>query len=167
MSNQDKDKNLNRLHASLEDLSQAINFVKLALDRRFHQSSDPQDRLIGNAINTSIIISYWRPFSGNRGSDQMTKTLSDHHIRSYSEEQNLMHQKIKDFRNTIYAHTDDSTCKVRALPVLNDGIYRAKRQIVFTPLSNEELRLIEHMLNTTCCSIGNNIMKLQNSRTSH
>ncbi|WP_144395600.1 hypothetical protein [Pleionea sediminis] len=83
-----------RRHFSIEDISQALSFLKLV------DSVDNKD--VRLALETAAVISYSRPFSGNNEHLFATSRPS----LSFCEEKRKLHEKILRLRHEVYAHSD-------------------------------------------------------------
>jgi hypothetical protein len=79
----DKPIRLSRLNIFLFDFHEARRFADYILTRDLHKSKDPQSktRLVHLAFNTSLIVSYCRPFHGSNDQKGARKvSLSQGHL---------------------------------------------------------------------------------------
>ncbi|HED39679.1 MAG TPA: hypothetical protein ENJ13_04545 [Chromatiales bacterium] len=66
-----------------------------------------QKRVIGEALNSGMIISYARPFSGNdKSSESKVPDLPRRYLRLLSEENKKVHDDLMEARNISVAHSE-------------------------------------------------------------
>jgi hypothetical protein len=107
---------LPRSYIYLKDFNQARRFAAYILERRLHErkKTEParaRQQLVHLAFNTSLIISYSRPFTGNynfKGQDKSSLKGSEHDVLKAGVEVEL-HRRILDLRNRAYAHSEAGT----------------------------------------------------------
>ena len=107
---------LPRSYIYLKDFNQARRFAAYILERRLHErkKTEParaRQQLVHLAFNTSLIISYSRPFTSNsnfKGQDKSSLKGSEREVLKEGVEIEL-HRRILDLRNRAYAHSDAST----------------------------------------------------------
>jgi hypothetical protein len=99
-----------RMLLSAWDLSTAAEYASLLIDllkQRSVERGVPQQLI--NALHTALIVTYARPFSGNRSDGQTAATVSLRTLFKMSAEQRLLHRMLLDQRNRAVAHSDPST----------------------------------------------------------
>lgn len=100
---------LERLIISEGDLLQARRFAEFILRKNLHDRSTDyeEQKLIHLAFNTSLIVSYSRPFTGNKGiSGGKQPSIGLHLLEALSIEEKKLHESLTQSRDTEYAHSD-------------------------------------------------------------
>lgn len=67
-----------------------------------------EDTVLATSLTTTLVVSYMRPFTGNRGLDGKTnerETISPVRF-SFSDEEKRLHKKLGLARNQFFAHSD-------------------------------------------------------------
>src|SRR6185295_7173292 len=57
---------LPRLYIYRQDFRDALSFAAYILDNHFHTKKSEKQQLVHQALNTSLIMAYSRPFTGNK-----------------------------------------------------------------------------------------------------
>ena len=109
---------LPRLYIDRFDLHAALKFATYILKEDLHDKKKrKKDKdLLHAAFNTSLIISYSRPFSGNRNFKGEPKPSLDEGI--YADLNNAeteLHKKVLNLRDTAYAHSDARAHRIATL----------------------------------------------------
>jgi len=99
----------------LGDFKQAQAFARHILKKKWQQSltETPVQSLEHTAFNTSLIVSYARPFSNNkslRGASESSLRKQDVEVLNEVEAQ--LHSRVLDLRNTVIAHSDGPALRV-------------------------------------------------------
>ena len=97
---EDEKKLFKRLVISRWDLEQARRFAQLILLKQ----DLSKDML--SALNTALIIAYWRPFSGNVPTSDTTAMLPNRYLNSFSPSEKTLHGHLRNLRNKAIAHSD-------------------------------------------------------------
>lgn len=100
---------LPRLDIDQNDLREALKFATYIIKEALHDKKKrKKDKdLLHAAFNTSLIISYSRPFSGNRNLEgEQVNSLDRDTCRILSKSETELHRRILDLRDTAYAHSD-------------------------------------------------------------
>ena len=101
---------ISRTHISiyLKDFRQSREFSEYILQRRLPGKKGKKVRLIHLAFNTSLIVSYSRPFTGNKNAEGKTERspLKERVGEVLSEVEQKVHAKVVQRRNSTYAHSD-------------------------------------------------------------
>lgn len=106
----DKQIRRSRLNIFLYDFYEARDFANYILNRDLHKSQDPQSktRLIHLAFNTSLVVSYCRPF--HKSNDQngqprvsIRRTRVTNVLDVYEQ---ALHYEIISKRDQAFAHSD-------------------------------------------------------------
>ena len=98
---------LPRSYIYLNDFKQARKFASFILKQGLHEKTTEQEKLIHLAFNTSLIISYARPFRGNNNFEgQPRSSLRQHACEVLDEAEVEIHDRILALRDNAYAHSD-------------------------------------------------------------
>jgi hypothetical protein len=100
------------LHVAEEDLRQASFFAAHILKKGWHfQPSERRWTLYMQqaAFTTAFAIAYARPFTESRGCPKFPGKL----LRVFNTSQKQLHRKVLEVRNSVYAHSDQETRKIR------------------------------------------------------
>jgi hypothetical protein len=100
----------------------SLRDIQLALSAaEFLAECDPEKAISRAELNrfkcyeTTMVVSYLRPFSQSRGGvPKLTLELCGPSLR---DDLLLMHQRIRDARDKVFAHSDASFMRVRVKPV--------------------------------------------------
>lgn len=102
---------LPRLYIYLNDFRQARRFADYILKRGLHNKKKTElararQELVHLAFNTSLIISYSRPFHFNKNfKGQPESSLRKHACEVLNEAEVEMHSRVLGMRDTAYAHS--------------------------------------------------------------
>jgi hypothetical protein len=134
-----------RLSISLGDFKQARKFVSLILRRQLHSKTRTDYvELLHLAFNTSLIISYSRPFSWNSDLHNGRSSLKSLVPRVLTPDEIALHNEILELRNTAYGHSDASSHLLPQIDYARSGL---KLMIyAFTPLNYAQTRRLNTML---------------------
>ena len=128
----------------LEDFNQAREFATHILKRKWqhdHKES-PVKSLEHRAFNTSLIVSYARPFHNNRNlHDEPKSSLRKHVAEVLNETEIELHDRILSLRDTVYAHSD---AKAHRVPNWDYVRGFTPRRVVEN-LSELDVRLLKRM----------------------
>ena len=110
-----------RLLISYNDLQQASWIASYILDHRFQEKVDRMRgrrqyriRLLWQALNSAMVVSYCRPFSGNdRRLAKPVPDLPKRFLRPLSREERELHRVAMSDRNTMLAHSDSDAWDLR------------------------------------------------------
>jgi hypothetical protein len=114
--NQDRPIRLSRLNIFLADFHEARRFADYILTRDLHKFDDPQSkkRLVHLAFNTSLIVTYCRPF--HRSNDQKGApkvSLTKGHLATVLDScENDFHSRIIAKRDQAFAHSDSIAAEI-------------------------------------------------------
>lgn len=124
------------LHIAEEDLRQANFFAEYIINKGWHFEPFEKCRSIymqQSAFTTGLATAYSRPFTKSRN----RSILSNKFISEFTPEQKILHIKILDLRNTIYAHSDPT--KRCISPVVIDGYATAIQNFTSMKFTKDEL----------------------------
>ena len=96
-----------RLVISYWDLEQARLFAQLILK----QNPKPDKDML-RALNTALIIAYWRPFSDNEPATDTTAMLPTRYLNSFSPSEKTLHGHLRNLRNKAIAHSDSEAHRI-------------------------------------------------------
>src|SRR6266446_1254832 len=106
---------LPRLYIYLNDFSEARKFASHILEERLHDKKKTarareRQELAHLAFNTSLIISYARPFKRSHNFKGQAKSSLQDFIREVLNHEELeLHKRVIAMRDTSYAHSDASS----------------------------------------------------------
>lgn len=126
---QNNKRKLNRLYISQSDLLIAQRFAKYILNKGLTDKTDKESKLVLLAFNTSLIVSYIRPFSSNKEEGEKYSSpsifLTDVDKVLDNQEERRLHEQIRVSRNQEYAHSDFSAYSLGSniVGLLNDPFF--------------------------------------------
>ena len=132
---------LERLIISQQDLLQAKSFAEFILSKNLHDRSTDweEQKLIHLAFNTSLIVSYSRPFTGNRGiSTGKQQSVGSKLLEVLSKEEKRLHDNLTRSRHAEYAHSDLNSHNVSIYACENFAIPIGRNP--FVPIEIEQIR---------------------------
>ena len=100
---------LKRITASIADLWEAKDCARHILRLDLHSARDREDRSLLKCLNTALVVSYVRPFSGNACSEDVQGKLPPDYLNVLSDRQRRLHRELRTKRNQDQAHTDGRT----------------------------------------------------------
>src|ERR1043165_2668246 len=111
MAKMDNQIQLPRLYIYLRDFRQAHKFVAYILEKGLHDKKRTELReLTHQAFNTSLIISYSRPFGWNKEFQEKYKSSLRGYIGEVLLEDEVeLHEQVIAMRNSTYAHSQASS----------------------------------------------------------
>lgn len=132
------------LHVAQQDLSQAAFFADHLRQQGWH--AEPwegswQDYLHQGAYMTAMVVAYARPFTGSRGWPKFPARL----LR-LDAEQKLLHERLLQLRNELYAHSD--VAARRARPIMFKGKPNAIEALPPMRMSATELLAVRKLILT-------------------
>lgn len=99
-----------RLSISLGDFRQARRFASFILRRQLHTKTQTDYvQLLHLAFNTSLVVSYSRPFSSNRDLHKARSSLKSLVLAVLTADEIALQEKVLEVRNTAYGHSDASS----------------------------------------------------------
>jgi len=105
---------LRRLELSSIDMEQAVECSKQLLENWPWDETNEKERTMSRALQTTMIVAYVRPFSGNYNKTHTLGKLELDLKDKFSKKEISLHARIIDMRHTVFAHTDS---QVRDLKV--------------------------------------------------
>lgn len=131
----------------LTDFAQSRKFAKYVLDRNLPAKKSPQLRLIHLAFNTSLIVSYSRPFTGNKNSEGEIERspLKELVAEVLNQDEQKIHDNVVGYRHSTYAHSD---ARVHLIPGFSDrsGFPRFMADPFYALLSESETAILRTMI---------------------
>lgn len=108
---------LPRLYMDRLDMLEAIKFAARIVKKEWHGRKKTElQRLDHLAYNTSLIVSYSRPFHNNRNFEgEPRSSLKDVVDRVLDQSEAELHNKVLQMRDTAYAHSDARTHRIKGL----------------------------------------------------
>ena len=98
-----------------------------------------------NALNTSLIISYSRPFTRNDGQSSAIPSLPSRTLKYYNKKEAELHNKILKLRNRAFAHSDADLFDVN-LTLHREYLIPFFQEYPLEYFSKEELIQFEEMV---------------------
>lgn len=133
-----------RLVLTRDDLAHAESCAEALLN------GPEQSKTIRQALMTAMIVSYYRPFSDNKGSVDALKTLPPKRFLSEFDGDNCAtHKWIRDLRNKVMAHSDSSAYGTDVYVVEANGV-----KLAIPSKWNPWAELDENRIKTIRCNIG-------------
>ena len=152
-----------RLVISHWDLQHAQRFAELILNRNLLDSSDALDKDLLHALNTALIVAYWRPFSDNEPTSDTRAMLPNSYLRDFSSSEKALHKHIHHLRNKGMAHSDSEAHGVRV--IVND-LAGTKTTIPtgwnpHVPLSKADVEMLFRMIEKLMVKISEEHLRIQ------
>lgn len=134
-----------RLSIFIGDFKQARRFASFILQQKFHTKTHTDLRELKHlAFNTSLVISYSRPFSSNRDLGNGKSSLKDLVSTVLDEKEVSLHKRVLELRDTAYGHSDARSHLLPQIDYTKPGFKFMK--YAFTPLSHDETRRLNSMI---------------------
>lgn len=137
---------LSRLNMFLFDFNQARRFSGYILRRKLHAVKNPhaKAKLVHAAFNTSLIVSYSRPFHKSNDTAGKRVSLSKAVQAVLSDDEKALHDRIIDKRDRVFAHSDAAAHEIKGFNY--DGSTVQIYNAAFEPLTRDETRLLSMMI---------------------
>lgn len=137
---------LRRLILSQEDVQQAIDIAQYILEHSLWDEAKWSDaRLIGRGLQTAMVVSYIRPFSGNFDAEHTFSRPRIDIDKLLTEPEWRLHQEIKEMRDTVFAHTDAEQRNL-SLSIYKFGEYSTANAISRNPYVMKSKQVTEDFL---------------------
>ncbi|MEX0724080.1 MAG: hypothetical protein WD357_05380 [Gracilimonas sp.] len=156
-------KTFRRLVLSSTDLSQAKRLVEFILENELYLENTEDKRTINRSLQTSAIVSYIRPFSGNYCKDDTFGKLDEKHLYTLNDDELKLHTHIKNLRNKVFAHTDSEVrgLKINITSFGNSKTAWSSSHNPFAPLPKELWLNFLEIINKVDGSIADEIVDMQ------
>lgn len=137
---------LSRLNIFLFDFNQARRFSGYILRKKLHAVKNPhaKAKLVHAAFNTSLIVSYSRPFHKSNDTAGLRVSLRDSVNRILDAPEQSLHSKIIKMRDQTFAHSDAESHEIKGFNY--DGSTVQIYKFAFEPLTRDETRLLSTMI---------------------
>ena len=159
-----RDKKLyKRLVISHWDLSKARQFIKIVLDRNLHNYNNKEDEILFTAFSIAIIVTYWKPFSGNKSSSDVMPLLPNKCLNEFDKDELRLHNRIKKMRNSEFAHSDPDAHDIDVyVSKMNDeNLFLPTGRNVYIPLENRDIFTLDKMIPKILKWISKEIQRIQ------
>ena len=138
---------LSRINIFLFDFNQARRFSGYILRRKLHAVKNPHAiaKLVHSAFNTSLIVSYSRPFHKSNDTAGLRVSLREAVQAVLSDGDEIaLHRRVIDMRDQTFAHSDAAAHEIKGFNYNGSTvqIYKA----AFQPLTRDETRLLSTMV---------------------
>ncbi len=104
-----KIKQFNRVLMSHIDFQHSCAIASIIMEENLHSNYSRENRVKLEALNSSMIIAYCRPFSGNKGIPDLPRKFINH----LTIEELETHKLLMEDRNKVIAHSDGEAWKMR------------------------------------------------------
>jgi hypothetical protein len=144
---QDEQIRLSRLNIFLFEFRQARKFADYILNKKLHDVKGPQAkaRLVHLAFNTSLIVSYSRPFHMSNEGERLPRVSLRQQVASVLDDaESLLHARVIDKRDQAVAHSDAMAHEFEGLDY--DGTTVLFYKSAFDPLTKDETRMLRGMV---------------------
>lgn len=108
----ENDRLLKRIIQSEDDLWHASECATPILERGLHDATERFEQRLLRCLNTALIVSYARPFSGNRASRDVQKSMPREFLDALTPDELALHCQLVRARNEDHAHSDPSSRQV-------------------------------------------------------
>jgi hypothetical protein len=103
------------------DWNHAARYCQRYLTNRLY-ATRPTSHDEALAFSTAIIVTYGRPFSGNRDRAGKRDPVDERYINALSPTERDVHDQIIDLRNSMFAHSDASAHNVQVTNTTSGGL---------------------------------------------
>lgn len=103
------------------DWNHATRYCQRYLANHLYAIS-PTSHVEALAFSTAIIVTYSRPFSGNRGRAKKRDPVDERYISALLPTERDVHDQIIDLRNSMFAHSDASAHNVQVTNTTSGGL---------------------------------------------
>jgi hypothetical protein len=136
-----------RVNIFLGDFEQAREFADYILSKRLHDVKGPyaKAKLVHLALNTSLIVSYSRPFhKSNEGAGLPRASLRQLVDGLLSGDERALHEKVIDKRDQALVHSDAAAHEFEGVNYDGRGMLFYKS--AFMPLTKAESQVLRRMI---------------------
>ena len=144
------DRQFNRVYISVKDMERCVEFAAAA--------EGVTELIIQRALITAAIVSYARPFSGNRNHEkaEATPPLSSLNLTA---EERVLHDRLCKIRNQAIAHSDFEMNPSRPVEYHNTGFLVSSR--IYDPLAEIlNIRIIRALAQKVKTELENKLFDL-------
>jgi hypothetical protein len=136
-----------RILVSYNDFKQAAEISTHILSERLHDDYPEKNRHLLQALNCAMIVAYARPFSGNKGAENMLPELPDRFLGGFSSEERGLHDVVMKDRNEALAHSDVAAWNLRLSVIRSPGraMLAPLHHDTMAPLDEEPTRMFNRM----------------------
>lgn len=103
------------------DWNHAARYCRRYLANHLYSIS-PTNDVESLAFSTAIIVTYSRPFSGNRDRARERDPVNERYIKALSPTEKDVHDQIISLRNSTFAHSDASTHNLQVTGNASKGL---------------------------------------------
>lgn len=146
-----------RLLISYQDFQHAFDIAEIIIEENYEFKRNSTKGLEGQrikilweALNSSMILSYCRPFSGNdKNSQSKIPDLTNKVLKTLTNDEKEFHKTLIEDRNTIIAHSDSEAWNIKPILVktkeMNKPILYPSSNEVRAPLKIEFVEKLKTM----------------------
>jgi len=134
-----------RLSIFLIDFRQSHKFATYILEKRLHDKQSELSKLVHQAFDTSLIVSYSRPFKLSKELLGQGRSSLKHYVDEVlNEDEAKLHKKVIDKRDTAHGHSDASSHLIEGFNYSGKNIKLMK--YAFMPLNRSETEKLKTMI---------------------
>lgn len=123
------------------DLEHAARYCTLYLERELYDMAKTfVDE--SRAVSTAIIVTYARPFSGNRDRDNKRDPADQRYVDALDSPNRSIHDRIINLRDKAFAHSDATYHNVKAELTKGGGISTLANDPLI-PLERSEVEMLQ------------------------
>ena len=115
------DTQIERENINSWDWAHAERYCRAFLARDLQSMSKTYDD-DSRAFTTAIVVTYARPFSGNRDREGRRDPVNANYVEALEEKARAIHDRIVELRNTAFAHSDAKHHDVQIHETKGDGL---------------------------------------------
>jgi hypothetical protein len=153
-----------RVIIAFHDLSDCRQYLNRLLGLNGEVPPAIDDAAQRNALMTAIVVSYARPFSGNKGAEDVASRLPRTFQDTLSSEQAALHRRLIGLRNREFAHSDPEVSQVTVTVGTaggGEGMAMPVSNIPRQGLNEDELRALDGLCAALHDYLYTSILRLQ------
>lgn len=146
-----------RIVMSFADFKEAVDLSGYLISNALHDDFD-KNKLLISALNSSMIMAYCRPFSGNDSRDgNKIPDLGKKALRELNQDELALHQLIMNDRNKLLAHSDSDAVNLKFIvnQIGSHTLLQPIRNWSTAPLSEESLKLFNQLAHKLLSYVSN------------
>ena len=143
----DSELRVSRLNIFLFDFRQAREFAQYILKKRLHSIKTPtaKAKLVHLAFNTSLIISYARPFRKSNEPQGLSRVALTTSIGFLEKKEKALHAQVMSKRDQAFAHSDALSHEIAGFNYESKSKLKLYKS-AFDPLPIEETLLLRRII---------------------
>ncbi len=149
-----------RVIIAFHDLNECRGYLNRLLGLNNEPAVPASDKTLRQALMTAAIVSYVRPFSGNRPAADVEARLPADFEARLSEKQRNLHKHLIQLRNREFAHSDPDVSDVK-VSVREGSLAMPVSDVPRQELSDNDLKLLDTVCSELHLYLYDQIMTLQ------